>query len=170
MNVFLSLLVLLLAALPAGASDGLRIEPGERVKAKGDWLGDSRLAAWSLSRKDRADSDFEIAGRVAEVDGATGAFRIESIWIEPDEAELDRRALRLARRFEPGNWVKAEGAFDSAGRLVADSIERLKPDEAIASIEGLVDAIEPSSEGTTQMRIGPVTVTWSADAGAEEGR
>ena len=170
MRLFLSLFLLLGAPVSAFASETAVVEPGERIKAKGDWIGEHRFEAHSLSRKDRADDDFEIAGALSEVDGETGAFRIEGIWIVPDESELDRRTLRVARRFEPGDWIKAEGDFDAEGRLVADSLERLQGADAIASVEGLVEAFEASPEDARRLRIGPISVTWSADALVEEGR
>lgn len=169
MRVFLSLFLLLGAPALVGASE-TAVDPGERIKAKGDWVGENRFEARSMSRKDRADDDFEITGALSEIDRETGSFRIESIWILPDEDALDRRTRRIARRFEPGDWIKAEGEFDGDGRLVADSLERLKGDEAISSIEGLVESVEPSPDGTRSARIGPVAVTWGADALPEEGR
>jgi len=170
MRLFLTFLLLLGAPVFAAASEVPAIEPGARLKAKGQWVGEHRFEAQSLSRKDAADDDFEIAGALSEVDGETGTFRIEGIWIVPDESELDRRTLRVASRFEPGDWIKAEGAFDPEGRLVADSLERLKAGDAIASVEGLVEAVEASADGANQVRIGPIAVIWSEDALVEEGR
>ncbi len=170
MRLFLSLFLLLGAPLSAPASGTAVVEPGERIKAKGEWIGEHRLEAHSLSRKDRADDDFEIAGALSEVDGETGALRIEGVWIVPDESELDRRTLRVARRFEPGDWIKAEGEFDGDGRLVADSLERLKGEAAISSVEGLVQAVEAAPEDVRHLRVGPISITWSADTLIEEGR
>lgn len=170
MRLFLSFLFLLGAPVFAAASEVPAIEAGARLKAKGQWVGTNRFEAQSLSTKDASDDDFEIAGALSEVDGETGAFRIEGIWIVPDEDELDRRTLRISRRFEPGDWIKAEGDFDAEGRLVADSLERLKGGDAIASVEGLVEAVEASSDGARHVRIGPVAVISGADALVEEAR
>lgn len=170
MRLLLSFLLLLGAPGFAAASEVPAIEPGARLKAKGQWVGEHRFEAQSLSKKDAADDDFEIAGTLSEVDDETGTFRIEGIWIVPDESALDRRTLRIARRFEPGDWIKAEGAFDAGGRLVADSLERLKGGDAIASVEGLVEAVEASPDGANHVRIGPIAVIWGADALVEEGR
>ena len=169
MRLFLSVFLLLGAPALVGAAESA-VDPGERLKAKGEWIGENRFEARSMSRKDRADDDFEIAGALSEIDRKIGSFRIGSIWILPDEEELDRRTRRVVRRFEPGDWIKAEGEFDDDGRLVADSVERLKGDDATASVEGLVESVERSPDGTKSARIGPVAVTWGADALVEEGR
>ena len=170
MRIFLSVLLLLGAPLLAAASEVPAIEPGARLNAKGQWVGENRFEARSLSLRDAADDDFEIAGSVSEVDGETGAFRIAAIWILLDEEELDRRTRRVARRFEPGDWVKVEGEFDAEGRLVADSLERLKRDDARTSIEGIVAAVQPAPDGTERVRIGPVAVTWATDAPVKDRR
>ncbi len=169
MKLFLSLILLLGAPALVLASEAA-VDPGERIKAKGSWIGENRFEARSMSRKDRSDDDFEIAGALSEVDRTAGSFRIGSIWILPDEDELDRRTRRFARRFEPGDWIKAEGEFDGDGRLVADSLERLQGDDAITSVEGIVESVAPAPDGTRSARIGPVAVTWGAAVRFEEGR
>ena len=153
-----------LAAEPVG--DALR--PGLRVKAKGRFA-DAGFVATRVKVHDPSDDDVEIAGPIAAIDDATDRFRIGGLWVLPDDGELDRASRRLARALETGDFVKAEGRLDGDGTLVADTLER--PDDgAEPSVEGIVTAVEPASDGARVLRIGSIAVTLPSGASVEGAR
>jgi hypothetical protein len=163
-------LALLAAAAPTRATEPLAVQPGERIKAKGEWTGDHALRAASVRHKDAADRDFEIAAAIDERDGETGAFRLAGVWVDPEQGELDRRSRQIARRLESGDWVKAEGHFEPDGRLAPTSLERLDGEDVVAAVEGTVETVEPGADGTSVVRIGPISVALGAAVAVEANR
>ncbi len=170
MKTALLLLTLFFAAAPAGAAEPLAVQPGERIKAKGEWIGDHALRATSARRKDAADHDFEIAAAVEERNGESGAFRLAGVWIDAEQGDLDRRSRQIARRLDPGDWVKVEGHFEPDGRLAPTALERLDGEDAVAAVEGAVEAVEPGADGTRVLKIGPISVSLGAGVVAEATR
>ena len=160
-------LALLATAAPAVATDPLSVQLGERIKAKGEWTGDHALRAASVRRKDAADHDFEIAAAIDQLSGESGAFRLAGVWVDLEHGKLNRRSRQIARRFEPGDWVKVEGHFEPDGRLAPNSVARLDGEDVVAVVEGAVEAIEPGADATSVVRIGPISVSLDAAVAVE---
>lgn len=150
-------IVSLLFGLVAPGAAASPLSENQRVKVKGE-ISAQRILAHSVHRKDDADRDFELVGRVAAFRD-DGSIQVHGVWVEADHDELNRRARQLWRRLEVGSWVKVEGAWGPGGVLVADSFERPRKKRRVESVEGLLSM---RMGGAGSWRLGPFVVESSA--------
>ena len=99
------------------------IEVGDAVEVSGFFDADDRIRATRIELDDDDDGEVEVEGRIADLDGVAGTFRINALTVDYRSVPAlldDIGSGGLA----DGLRVEVEGRrFDTEGRLLADEVE-----------------------------------------------
>ena len=147
-------------SLVSSAHASMPLTENQRVKVRGVFDSNA-VVAESVRRKDPADDDLEVVGRVEARDGSD-RIRLHGVWVAIDEEELDRRSRIWLRRLAAGDWVRVEGEWQEGGAFVADTVERPGRKRRVDAVEGLVRALDVDPSGRAVFRIGPFAVNASS--------
>ena len=135
------------------------------VEVSGNLDADGAIRALSIEAEAVRPAEFEVEGRVANLDTGAQTFTINALTIDYSMAVLDPSNLQLAN----GQLVEAQGSV--AGSTMTASEVELEDDDfdADEGDEGELEGFIQSVDSNTQFTLANVTVTHGSDTVFENG-